>query len=108
MAAIAGCAFLVLLLILCFAEAVSRFSGTGDPYLYALTALGPLTGFIAGWLLWLSRLFSFASVCNLFVDYTAYLWPNAARGPLRVLLISLVTLICIVGLFIFVDEYKPE
>jgi len=90
--AIIGCAILILLLILCFAEVGSRFNGTGGPYLYTLTTLGPLTGFIAGWLLWLSRLFSFASVCNLFIDYTAYLWPAAAHGSLRVFLISLVIL----------------
>jgi APA family basic amino acid/polyamine antiporter len=90
--AIVGCAVLALLLILCFAEVGSRFSGTGGPYLYTLTVFGPLTGFIAGWLLWLSRLLAFASVCNLFVDYTAYLWPDAAHSLARVFLISLVTL----------------
>jgi APA family basic amino acid/polyamine antiporter len=90
--AIVGCAILILLLILCFAEVGSRFSGTGGPYLYTLATLGPLTGFIAGWLLWLSRLFSFASVCNLFVDYTAYLWPTVAHGSSRMFLIGFVTL----------------
>ncbi len=87
LAAIISCAALIFLLILCFAEVGSRFSGTGGPYLYTLTILGPLTGFIAGWLLWLSRLFSFASVCNLLVDYTAYVWPSAGHGPIRVALI---------------------
>ncbi|TWI95292.1 amino acid transporter [Mucilaginibacter frigoritolerans] len=90
--AIAGCAVLILLLILCFAEVGSRFNGTGGPYLYTLTTLGPFIGFVAGWLLWLSRLFSFASVCNLFIDYTAYLWPGAAFGLPRVFLIGLITL----------------
>jgi len=90
LAAIVGCAALIFLLILCFAEVGSRFSGTGGPYLYTLTILGPLTGFLAGWLLWLSRLFSFASVCNLLVDYTAYVWPSSGQGPIRVTLICAV------------------
>ncbi|RKR80425.1 amino acid/polyamine/organocation transporter (APC superfamily) [Mucilaginibacter gracilis] len=92
LAAIICCAVLVLLLILCFAEVGSRFSGTGGPYLYTLSTLGPLTGFIAGWLLWLSRLFSFASVCNLFVDYSANIWPPVANPIWRIPLISLITL----------------
>ncbi len=90
--AIISCALFIFLLILCFAEVGSRFIGTGGPYLYTLTILGPVTGFIAGWLLWLSRLFSFASVCNLFVDYAAHLWPPIATGHLRVLVICLITL----------------
>lgn len=43
-----GCALLIMALILCFAEVGCRFKGTGGPYLYTLTTLGPLTGFIAG------------------------------------------------------------
>ncbi|MBC7919952.1 MAG: amino acid permease [Ferruginibacter sp.] len=78
--AFVACAGVVLLLILCFAEVGSRFRGTGGPYLYALAAFGPLVGFEAGWLLWLSRLFSFASVGNLLVSYAAYFWPAAASG----------------------------
>ena len=88
-----GCALLIMALILCFAEVGSRFKSTGGPYLYTLTTLGPLTGFIAGWLLWLSRLFSFASVCNLFIEYVAYLWPLALQGNIRIVLIIAVILL---------------
>lgn len=91
--AFAGCALLIMALILCFAEVGSRFKGTGGPYLYTLTTLGPLAGFIAGWVLWLSRLFSFASVCNLFVDYVAFLWPTASQGNIRISLIVAVILL---------------
>ncbi len=91
--AFAGCAVLMLALILCFAEVGSRFRGTGGPYLYTLATLGPLTGFVAGWLLWLSRLFSFASVCNLLMDYTAFLWPPAGQGLIRIVLILSVIII---------------
>ncbi len=93
-----GCALLIMALILCFAEVGSRFNGTGGPYLYTITTLGPLTGFIAGWLLWLSRLFSFASVCNLFIDYVAYLWPVALQGSIRIsLIIAVILLLAVIN-----------
>ncbi|GAB3504363.1 APC family permease [Spirosoma knui] len=73
-------AAVVTLIILCFAEVSSRFSGTGGPYLYARVAFGPLVGFEVGWLFWLSRVASFASICNLFVSYAAFFWPELVGG----------------------------
>ncbi|MBX6363733.1 MAG: APC family permease [Gemmatimonadetes bacterium] len=45
------CAVVMGLVVLVFAEAGSRVSATGGPYAYVETALGPLTGFVAGVLL---------------------------------------------------------
>ncbi|UOQ51984.1 APC family permease [Hymenobacter cellulosivorans] len=94
-------AALVTLIILCFAEVSSRFSGAGGPYLYAREAFGPLVGFEVGWLLWVSRLASFAALCNLFVDYAAYFWPSMGaglgRGLLMAALIVTLTLLNLVG-----------
>ncbi|MGF7213950.1 amino acid transporter [Spirosoma lacussanchae] len=73
-------AAVVTLIILCFAEVSSRFSGTGGPYLYSRIAFGPLVGFEVGWLFWLSRVASFASICNLFVSYAALFRPELAEG----------------------------
>lgn len=73
-------AAVVTLIILCFAEVSSRFSGTGGPYLYTRVAFGPLVGFEVGWLFWLSRIASFASICNLFVSYAAFFRPELATG----------------------------
>lgn len=91
----------VTLIILCFAEVSSRFSGAGGPYLYAREAFGPLVGFEVGWLLWISRLASFAALCNLFVDYAAYFWPvvgaGAGRAVLMAALIAGLTLLNLVG-----------
>ncbi len=81
-------AAVVTLIILCFAEVSSRFSGAGGPYLYAREAFGPLVGFEVGWLLWLSRLASFAALCNLFVEYAAYFWPAVGSGVGRAALMS--------------------
>jgi APA family basic amino acid/polyamine antiporter len=69
-------------IILCFAEVSSRFNGAGGPYLYARV------GFEVGWLLWLSRLASFAALCNLFVDYAAYFWPAVGAGGGRAVLMA--------------------
>lgn len=71
---------IVTLIILCFAEVSSRFSGTGGPYLYARIAFGPLVGFEVGWLFWLSRIAAFASICNLFVSYATLFRPQLATG----------------------------
>jgi APA family basic amino acid/polyamine antiporter len=92
--ALGGTALFIFIMILCFAEVGSRFNNTGGAYLYALKSYGKLTGFIIGWLLWLSRLFSFASVCNLLVDYAAYLWPHAAdSGPRMLIIISVLIIL---------------
>ncbi|MGH7456883.1 MAG: APC family permease, partial [bacterium] len=73
--AFVACAFVVSLIVLCFAEVGSRFSATGGPYLYATEAFGPFIGFEVGWLMWLTRLTGFAANCNLFVSYLGYFWP---------------------------------
>jgi amino acid transporter len=79
--ALIGCAIPVGLILLCFAEVSSRFTDTGGPYLYARRALGPVAGYAVGWVLWVSRVTAFATVCNLLVTYAAYFCP-AADSPL--------------------------
>jgi APA family basic amino acid/polyamine antiporter len=75
--AFVACAFVVALIILCFAEVGSRFEQTGGPYLYAREAFGPTVGFEIGWLMWLARLTAFAANCNLMVNYLSYFWAPA-------------------------------
>ena len=65
------CAALVGVIAICFAEIGSRFQDSGGPYLIARTALGPAAGFIVGWLYWISRVLTFATICNLLVAYVA-------------------------------------
>ncbi|HEV8612223.1 MAG TPA: amino acid permease [Gemmatimonadales bacterium] len=84
------CALVVALIILCFAEVASRFTGTGGPYLYAREAFGSLVGFEVGWLLWIARVTAFAANCNLLVDYLGFFWPGAATGAGRVAAVALV------------------
>ena len=84
------CAVLVCIIVLCFAEVSSRFTGTGGPYLYARAAFGRLVGFEVGWLIFIARLTAFAASCNLFISYLAYFWPPAADGPIRAGIISVI------------------
>src|SRR5687768_12517195 len=78
-----GCAVVIFLIVLCFAEVRSRFTETGGLYLYGRAAFGPLVGFEIGWLAWLTRLTGFAALCNLFADYLGVFVPVSAPGAAR-------------------------
>jgi APA family basic amino acid/polyamine antiporter len=76
--ALAGAA--VLLVVLCFAEAASHFDQPGSAYLYAREAFGELVGFEVGWMTWLARVASVASLAVAFAQALGYLWPEARGG----------------------------
>ena len=84
------CGGLIGLIILCFLEVGSRFPGTGGPYLYARETFGPVAGFQMGWLLWLTRITSFAIICDILLSYLDVLWPNINTGVSRFLLVTLI------------------
>lgn len=63
------CAAVVLVLVLNFAEVASRFTKTGGPYLYTLTAFGKFHAFLMGWLILITRLATYAALVNIFVAY---------------------------------------
>ncbi|MEO8202152.1 MAG: APC family permease, partial [Gemmatimonadota bacterium] len=81
--AFVAAAIIVSLITLCFAEVGSGFAETGGPYLYALHSFGPAIGFQIGWLLWVARLFGFAAVINLFLNYAAWFAPALEKGVWR-------------------------
>jgi amino acid transporter len=85
--------FAVLLLVLCFAEAGSYFDGPGSAYLYTRTAFGNLAGFEVGWMTWLARVSSVASLSAGFAQAVSYLWPATERGGGRALAIALPLLV---------------
>lgn len=68
-----ACAVIIGLVVLCFAEAGSRVSATGGPYAYVSAALGPLVGYVAGALLFLTGLAGAAAVSRLFAASLARL-----------------------------------
>ncbi len=77
----------VFILVLCFAEASSHFSEPGGAYLYARTAFGDFVGFETGWMNWIARLTSLASLTNGFVVSLARLFPDLGTGAPRAIII---------------------
>jgi len=76
------------LIVLCFAEVATLFDRSGGPYLYARAAFGDLIGFEIGWMLLLARLTSIAAISNAFAAYLGFIWPAAAIGAGRVMVIT--------------------
>ena len=77
----------VFILVLCFAEAASHFTEPGGAYLYARTAFGDFVGFETGWMNWLARLTSLASLSNGFVVSIARFYPPLGAGVPRAAII---------------------
>ncbi|HEX6997668.1 MAG TPA: amino acid permease [Gammaproteobacteria bacterium] len=91
----------VALLVLCFAEAATYFDEPGGAYLYTREAFGRFVGFEVGWMTWLARLASVASLANGFALAVSFLWPAAAAGAPRAViataLIALLTWLNVLG-----------
>ncbi len=85
--------FAVALLVLCFAEAGSYFDGPGGAYLYTREAFGDLIGFEVGWMTWLARVSSVASLSVGFAQALGFLVPEAKEGTGQMLAIVLPLLI---------------
>lgn len=81
---------LVISIVLTFAELSSYFNASGGPVLFTSTAFGPLTGFVTGWLLFVSRMAAFAANATVMAVYLGAIWEWFAAGLGRALLISLV------------------
>jgi basic amino acid/polyamine antiporter, APA family len=85
------CALVMMILILVFAEVSSRFEQTGGPYLYVNAAFGPIPAFVIGWLLMLTRLFSYATLINLMVLYLSFFSDVFNQPEVRVGMIIFIT-----------------
>lgn len=85
--------FAVLLLVLCFAEAGSYFDRPGSAYVYTREAFGELVGFEVGWMTWLARVASVASLSVAFAQNLGYEWPEANEGAGRAFSIAIPLLI---------------
>ena len=75
--------FAVLLVVLCFAEAASRFDGPGGAYLYARAAWGDFVGFEVGWMTFLTRVATLASLSVGLAQVLGFVWPAARAGAVR-------------------------
>ena len=78
--AILAAGFAVLLLVLCFAEAASRFDEPGGAIVYTRAAFGNFAGFEVGWMTWIARISSIAGLSVFFARAVGYLWPGARQG----------------------------
>ena len=72
----------------CYAEAASRFHGTGGTILYARAAFGRGAAFAAGWLAVATRLLAYASIMNLVVGYASGVLPALGQPVWRVAAIT--------------------
>jgi len=75
------CAVAMGLIVLCIADAGSRVSLTGGPYVYVGTAFGSYVGFLSGVLLWMMGTFATAAVGTVFATNIGLLIPPlSGRG----------------------------
>ena len=81
--AFAMVALLAMAVALNFAEAGSRFDGTGGPYLYTRAAFGRFLSFEVGWMTWFVRVSSWATVVTVLADALGFYWPEFRAGWLR-------------------------
>ncbi len=84
---------LVLMLVLCFAEAGSMFDRPGGAYVYTREAFGDFVGFEVGWMTWIARLTSTASLSAGCAQAMTGVWGGAADGAGRSLTIVMVLLV---------------
>jgi len=82
-----------MLFALAFAEVASRFDGTGGSYLYTRAAFGRFAGFEVGWMMWFTRVASWAAVINVLVSSLGFYWPSMAVGLPRAILIATIIII---------------
>jgi amino acid transporter len=80
-----------MLVALCFAEVGSRFERTGGPYLYTRAAFGRFTAFEVGWMQWVTRAVSQASIVNGIALAVGFYWPVVTTGTGRAALIIALT-----------------
>jgi amino acid transporter len=78
-----ACALAVACVAICFAEAGSRVPTSGGAYGTIEAALGPLAGYIAGTLLWVSDVLACGGIAAALADAAVTLLPPGARSPVH-------------------------
>jgi basic amino acid/polyamine antiporter, APA family len=79
---------LMAVIVSCYAEVASQFTGTGGSYLYVRETFGRFAGVQVGWLNMLTRFTSCAAAVNLFVLYLGQFIPEAAQPVPRMMIIT--------------------
>ncbi len=100
--AVLAVGLLSMLIALCFAEASSRVDATGGSYIYTRAAFGRFIGFEVGWMMWFTRVASWAGVAYGLTTYLARYWPalgeGTGRGLFLTVIFGILTLINIRGI----------
>jgi amino acid transporter len=78
------CTLAMALIVTSFAQAGSRVSMSGGPYAYVETAFGPLIGFVAGVLVWVSSTLALSAVTTFFADSLVALVPTLGLTGRRI------------------------
>jgi APA family basic amino acid/polyamine antiporter len=81
------CAIAVGSVAICFAEGGSRMATSGGAYGYIEAAFGPLTGYVAGTLLWFSDMLACGGVAAALADVTVSLLPTPWKGTAHAVVI---------------------
>jgi len=81
------CALAMGLVVLCMAEAGSRVSLTGGPYMYVETAFGPYAGFLVGVLIWSIGATAVPAISMIYVDNFARVVPGFASEEAKLALL---------------------
>lgn len=81
--AFVGCAVAIGAVAICFAEGGSRIPTSGGAYGYVEAAFGPLTGYVAGTLLWLGDVLACGGVAAALADAVASVLPVTVRTPVH-------------------------
>jgi basic amino acid/polyamine antiporter, APA family len=84
------CGFLVVLIMLCFAEAGSRVTRSGGGYAYVETAFGPFPGFMVAAFCMAGYLFADAAISNALVNVVGLAFPVFKIEWVRILFLLLV------------------
>ena len=85
--AILVCALSVGSVAICFAEGGSRIPSSGGAYGYIEAAFGPLTGYVAGTLLWFGDVLASGGIAAALADLGASLLPEPSKAPAHALII---------------------
>ena len=69
----------MVVIVSCYAEVASQFTGSGGSYLYVRYTFGRLAGIQVGWLNLLTRFSAYGAAVNLFVLYLGEFFPDVAQ-----------------------------
>lgn len=85
--AILICAIAVGSVAICFAEGGSRIPSSGGAYGYIEAAFGPLSGYVAGTLLWISDVLASGGIAAALADAMVTLLPQSMKAPAHAVII---------------------